>query len=188
VDDAQFVAGALAGKAECYDALYVEYRGRIRGWVTGMGVPESAADDLTQVILAAVCRKLESFHQGRAAFSTWVYGFAKKAVAAYWRTQSRHPEPDSLDESAEERIASDTDGPETVHERRQVQEGVRRLVCRLSPKLREPVVLYWFKEMSVAEIARFLKRPDSTVRDQLKVAMREFRVLVATKPGLAAAR
>jgi RNA polymerase sigma-70 factor (ECF subfamily) len=185
VDDAQLVAGALAGKAECYDALYARYRGKIRGWVTGMGVPESAADDLTQVILAAVCRKLGSFSEGRAAFSTWVYGFAKKSVAAHWRAQSRHPEPDSLDDTPEECIAGDTVGPETVHERKQVQEGVRELVCRLSPKLREPVVLYWFKEMSVAEIARLLKRPDSTVRDQVKVAMRELRELVRARPDLA---
>jgi DNA-directed RNA polymerase specialized sigma24 family protein len=54
--------------------------------------------------------------------------------------------------------------------------------------LREPVVLYWFKEMSVAEIARFLKRPDSTVRDQLKEAMRELRVIVRERPDLAARR
>ena len=188
MDDAQLVAGALAGKAECYDALYARYRGKIWCWVTGMGIPESAADDLTQVILAAVCRKLGSFQEGRAAFSTWVYGFAKKAVAAHWRTQSRHPEPDSLDDTPEECIAGDTDGPETVHERRHAQEGVRELVCRLPPKLREPVVLFWFKEMSVAEIARFLGRPDSTVRDQLKEAMRELRASVATEPGLAATR
>jgi RNA polymerase sigma-70 factor (ECF subfamily) len=153
-----------------------------------MGVPESAADDLTQVIAAAVCRKLGSFHQGRAAFSTWVYGLAKKAVAAYWRTQSRHPEPDSMDESPEECVAGDTDGPETVHERKQVQEGVKELVCTLPAKLREPVVLFWFKEMSVAEIARFLKRPDSTVRNQLKEGMRELPRLIATRPDLAAVR
>ena len=113
---------------------------------------------------------------------------AKKAVAAHWRTQSRHPEPNSLDDTPEECIAGDTDGPETVHERRHVQEGVKELVCRLSPKLREPVVLFWFKEMSVAEIARLLERPDSTVRDQLKEAMRELRVLVRARPDLEAMR
>jgi RNA polymerase sigma-70 factor (ECF subfamily) len=188
VEDAQLVAGALAGNAECYDALYVRYRGRVRGLVTGMGLPESDADDQTQVILASVCRKLGSYEQTRAAFSTWVYGFVKKAVAAYWRAQSRHPVPDSLDERAEECIASDKDGPAAEYERRQVQRGVRELVCRLSPKLREPVVLYWFKEMSVAEIARLLNRPDSTVRDQLKEAMRELRALAASEPAIAAAR
>jgi RNA polymerase sigma-70 factor (ECF subfamily) len=156
--------------------------------MTREGMPESAAEDRAQKVLAAVCRKLGQFDPSRATFSTWAYGFIRNEVRAYWRERGRHPEPDSLDESPEECIPSDTDGPETVHERKQVQEGVRALVCRLSPKLREPVVLYWFKEMSVAEIARFLKRPDSTVRDQLREAMRELRVLVATAPGLTAVR
>jgi RNA polymerase sigma-70 factor (ECF subfamily) len=151
-------------------------------------MPESAAEDRAQKVLTAVCRKLARFDSSRAQFSTWVYGFIRYEMISYWRELGRHPQPDSLDEQPEECIAGDTDGPETVHERRKVQEGVRALVCRLSPKLREPVVLYWFKEMSVAEIARFLKRPDSTVRDQLKEAMRELRVLVATAPGLAAVR
>jgi DNA-directed RNA polymerase specialized sigma24 family protein len=95
----------------------------------------------------------------------------------------RHPAPESLDELPEECIAGDTDGPETMHERRQVQAGVRELVCRLPPRLREPVVLYWFEQMSVAEIARFPKRPDSTVRGQLKEAMRELRELVRARPA-----
>jgi RNA polymerase sigma-70 factor (ECF subfamily) len=188
VDDAQLVAGALAGKAECYDELYRRYRGRVQGWMTREGMPESAAEDRAQKVLTAVCRKLAQFDPKRAQFSTWVYGFIRNEVLSSWREQGRHPAPDSLDELPEECLPGDTDGPETVHERRQVQEGVRELVCRLSPKLREPVVLYWFKEMSVAEIARFLKRPDSTVRDQLKEAMRELRVIVRERPDLAARR
>ena len=188
VDDAQLVAGALAGKAECYDELYRRYRGRVQGWMTSTGMPGPEAEDRAQKVLAAVCRKLAQFDPSRAMFGTWVYGFVRNELFSYWREHGRHPEPDSLDESAEECIPSDTDGPETVHERRQVQEGVRELVCLLPAKLREPVVLFWFKEMTVAEIARLLKRPDSTVRDQLKEAMRELRKLIATRPDLAAMR
>jgi RNA polymerase sigma-70 factor (ECF subfamily) len=188
VDDAQLVAGALAGKAECFDELYRRYRGRVQGWMTREGMPESSAEDRAQKVLAAVCRKLAQFDPSRAQFSTWVYGFIRNEVLSYWREQGRHPEPDSLDELPEECLPSDADGPETVPERKQVQEGVRELVCQLPAKLREPVILFWFKEMTVAEIARFLKRPDSTVRDQLKEAMRELRRLIATRPDLEAMR
>jgi RNA polymerase sigma factor (sigma-70 family) len=145
-------------------------------------MPESAAEDRAQKVLAAVCRRLAQFDPSRAQFGTWVHGFIWKEVLSYRRQQGRHPAPGSLDELPEECIAGDTDGPETMHERRQVQAGVRELVCRLPPKLREPVVFYWFEEMSVAEIARFLKRPDSTVRDPLKVAMRELREQVRARP------
>ena len=185
MDDAQLVAGALAGKAECYDELYRRYRGRVQGWMTGAGMPGPEAEDRAQKVLAAVCRKLAQFDPSQAQFGTWLHGFIKKEVLSYWREQGRHPEPDSLDDTPEECLPSDTDGPETVHERKQVQEGVRELVCQLPAKLREPVILFWFKEMSVAEIARLLKRPDSTVRDQLKEAMRELRELVRARPDLA---
>jgi RNA polymerase sigma-70 factor (ECF subfamily) len=168
VNDAQLVAGALAGKAECFDELYRRYRGRVQGSMMREGMPESAAEDRAQKVLTAVCRKLAQFDPKRAMFSTWVHGFVRNEVFSYWREQGRHPEPDSLDEMPEECLPSDADGPETLHERKQVQEGVRELVCQLPARLREPVILFWFKEMSVAEIARFLERPDSTVRDQLK--------------------
>jgi RNA polymerase sigma-70 factor (ECF subfamily) len=156
--------------------------------MTREGMPGPEAEDRAQKVLAAVCRKLAQFDPSRAQFGTWVYGFIRNEVRSYWREQGRHPAPDSLDDTPEECIAGDSDGPETMHERRWLQEGVRELVCRLPPKLREPVVLYWFQEMPVAEIARFLKRPDSTVRDQLKEAMRELRVLVRARPDLEAMR
>ena len=188
MDDAQLVAGALAGKAECYDELYRRYRGRVQAWMTREGMPVPEAEDRAQKVLAAVCRKLAQFDPSRAQFSTWVYGFIRNELFSYWRELGRHPVPDSLDNTPEECIAGDTDGPEIVHERKLVQEGVRELVCQLPAKLREPVILFWFKEMSVAEIARFLKRPDSTVRDQLKEAMRELREQVRARPDLAARR
>jgi len=188
VEDAQLVADALAGKAECFDALYMRYRSVVWNVVTKMGVPESAADDMTQDVLSAVCRKLASFDRARASFSTWVIGFAKKAAVNYWRAQKRHPAPDSLDEMEEDFVASDKDGPAAEYERKLVRQGVRDLVCRLKPKLREPVVLYWFKELTVAEIARVLGRPDSTVRGQLKEGMRDLRALVAEEQALAIAR
>jgi len=188
LDDAQLVGKALAGKAECYDELYRRYRSRVQGWMMREGMPESAAEDRAQEVLAAVCRKLAQFDPSRAQFSTWVHGFVRNEVFSYWRERGRHPAPDSLDDTPQECIAGDFDAPETVHERRQVQEGVRELVCQLPAKLREPVILFWFKEMSVAEIARFLKRPDSTVRDQLREAMRELRELVRARPDLEAMR
>jgi len=188
VDDAQLVAGALAGKAECYDALYMRYRSQVWSAVTAMGVPESAADDMAQEILAAVCLKLAQFDPTQALFSTWVIGFAKKAAAKYWRAQARHPALQSLDATPEECMASDESGPAAVYERKLLRQSVRDLVCRLRPKLREPVILYWFNELSVAEIARVLGRPDSTVRDQLKEGMRDLRTLAAGEAAFAGAR
>jgi RNA polymerase sigma-70 factor, ECF subfamily len=186
VEDAQLVEGALAGKAECYDVLYARYRPRVWRSLVGLGIPKKDADGLTQEVLSSVCRKLNVYDAKRSMFSTWVYGYSKKAAAAYWRARARHPDPDSLDDTPEELIASDLDGPERVYERNQVRQGVRDLVCRLPAKVREPVVLYWFKELTVAEIARFLKRPDSTVRSQLNEGMRELRGLIASEPELSA--
>ncbi len=188
MEDAQLVAGALAGKAERYDALYVRYRGMVRSMVTGLGVPEPDADDMTQEVMSAACLKLGKFEPSRSRFSTWVCGFAKKTVVNYWRARKRHPAPDSLDELEEDCVASDKDGPAVAHERKLVQQEVRDLVCRLKPKLREPVILYWFKELTIAEIARLLGRPDSTVRGQLKEALRDLRALMADDAALRAGR
>ena len=188
MEDAQLVAGALAGKAECYDTLYLRYRGRVRGEVTGMGVPDADADDLTQEVLIAVCRKLGTFDATRARFSTWVFGFVRKRVARYWRARSRHPVTDSLEEQEEDCVAGGDDGPAAEHERMLARQGVRELVCRLKPKLREPVALYWFSELTVAEVARTLGRPYSTVQGQLREGMRDLRALIAGEPAPAAAR
>jgi RNA polymerase sigma-70 factor (ECF subfamily) len=58
--------------------------------------------------------------------------------------------------------------------------AVRDLVERLPDRLRRPVVLYYFADMTVAEIATLLRRPQGSI----KRALFDARGLLATEFGL----
>ena len=62
-------------------------------------------------------------------------------------------------------------------------EAVRLAVSRLSPILRETVVLRYFGGLSVADIAEALAVPDGTVKFRLSEARRKIREFITQRNG-----
>ncbi len=56
-----------------------------------------------------------------------------------------------------------------------VDPGLRDLVDRLPERLRRPVLLHYYADLPIAEVARALRRPEGTIKRQLSDA----RILLA---------
>ena len=62
-------------------------------------------------------------------------------------------------------------------------EAVRKAIARLSPLLRETVVLRYFSNLSVAEIAEALVVPEGTVKFRLSEARRKIQQILTQRFG-----
>ena len=123
---------------------------------------ETDAEDLVFRTFDHAVRKIDQY-DGRAAFFSWLYAI----MFNFWRMDCRGkdvelvfaetlPEPpDSSMEDVESLLASvDAD-------------TVRKAVRRLSPVLREAVLLRYFEDRSIAEMAEILDVPQGTVMSRL---------------------
>lgn len=59
-----------------------------------------------------------------------------------------------------------------------VDPWLRDLVDRLPEKLRQPVLLHYYADLPVAEVARALRRPEGTVKSQLADARRQLGIQI----------
>lgn len=78
---------------QAWERLAALYRPLVAGWLRGLGVQESDADDLTQDVLLVVMRELPQFEHNRrpGAFRRWLRTILVHRVRDFWRKRDRRP-------------------------------------------------------------------------------------------------
>lgn len=116
------------------------------------------AEELAQDAFLQIYRQLPNF-RGEAAFSTWLFAVSLNLYRSSVRRKLLPTDSlDALAELAGGRI------PYVQIEQQEREELVRRAVAALPPPYREAVIMFYFKEMDLAETARILGAPEGTVK------------------------
>ncbi len=111
-------------------------------------------DDLVQEAFLRAWRSWDSF-DGRASRSTWLMRIAIHAGTDYLRKKR----PQANETAVAQAVAVAPNAVDRV--------AVAAALATLSADLRATVVLYYFEEMTIAEIALVLEVPDGTVKSRL---------------------
>ncbi len=142
--------------------LIDEYGNRLYAAATMLCPDSTAAEDLVFRTLAQAVRKIAQY-RGRAPFFSWLYRImlnfrcmdcrGKAVELVFAETLPEPPDPNmEMVESLLASVDADT---------------VRTAVRRLSPVLREAVLLRYFEDRSIAEMAEILEVPQGTVMSRL---------------------
>ena len=136
-----------------------------------LGDPDDA-DDAAQDGLLSALVKLEQYDP-RRPFGPWLLRIvANAATDRRRRRKVRQAEP--LDPA----LAAGGPRPDTVAERRELSEQLRRALAELPERRRIAVVLFDVEGYAHAEIADILGIPEGTVRSEVFHARRRLRVLL----------
>lgn len=122
---------------------------------------QADAEDIFQEVFVRLIRhiqELQSMEHARAWLITVTMNCAKKHFGNYW-IKNVH-----LMEETEEMQGYER-GYEQVE--RKIDNPVSEAVNKLPPKYRGVIHLFYFEELSVAEIAKATKQKESTVKSQL---------------------
>ncbi len=127
---------------------------------------QAAAADATQQAFLKVLTGIHQF-RGEAGFSTWLY----RIVANTCRDRSRSAAVREIPaEPAELALIPDGATHESGLARAEQQQQVRLALASLPPKLRLPVLLRYFEDLSYGELAQALDCSIGTVASRLNKA------------------
>lgn len=127
------------------------------------------AEDATQESLLAALHALDSFH-GDSSLKTWLVSITVNVCRTRLRRQKRRDQLKQILEGIRQRMS-----PATVEEnaiQNESNESLWRAIHRMDEKHRIPIVLRYYHELSVAEIATILQVPEGTVHSRLNTARR----------------
>ncbi|HEY6357485.1 MAG TPA: RNA polymerase sigma factor [Vicinamibacterales bacterium] len=180
------VSAARAGDREAFGELVTRHeRVVFRTALAALGRSEDAEEASQEAFLVA-WQKLPGF-RGDATFRTWLLTIVwRKALdrrrirALWWRRTSLTADTDATDPVAE--LPSNLPTPERSAVSRDTAARVEQEIHRLSPKLRDALVLAASGEHSYPEIAAVLGIPLGTVKWRVSEARR---VLTERLEGLA---
>jgi len=192
LEDVQAVASlirrCLAGDAAAWEELVRMHQKRVYNLCyrfTGSG---ENAEDLTQEVFIKMYRTLSSYDAGRGAFTTWLTTMTRNLLVDQYRRSRLERASDSLDSSPlqeedasplSERLADHAAGPDARVLGRERQEMVQAALGKLSPELRETVILRDLQDMDYKEIAQVLKVPEGTVKSRINRGRTELARLLA---------
>jgi RNA polymerase sigma-70 factor (ECF subfamily) len=174
--DAELVSQAQAGRSEAFGRLVERHQDYVYSSVCYLVGSGPDAEDIAQDVFVSAYRALGKF-EGRARFTTWLYGIMLNSVRSYWRRQKKVTVL-SMDlggegEDPAPQFAAQQDGPAELTARAERVGAVRQAIAGLDERLREVIVLRDIQGLSYEELAEALELPDGTVKSRLHRARRD---------------
>jgi RNA polymerase sigma-70 factor, ECF subfamily len=162
-------------RTEVLMALLQEYQDGIwRYCVTRLG--DVVGEEIAQDVFVTAWETLPRFRQ-QAALSTWLFGIAKHKCAQALRNRTRRKAILAAS-MADIRAGAHTTVPETP-EQLVAEQRRRRWLAESLAQLREGermlVTLYYFKELSIPELADIAGMSEAAVRKRLLRALHRLR-------------
>lgn len=167
-EDAALVDRCIQGDAAAWERVVRDYSRRIYNLAYRFTGNNEAAEDLTQDVFVRVYRALSQYDPSQGNLSNWLMRLARNLIIDDYRRRQRTPTDggDALDDH-EYHLSVRTDGPERALQRQERRLQVHTAIQKLTPELRECVILRDIEELAYAEIVDLLKIPEGTVKSRI---------------------
>jgi RNA polymerase sigma-70 factor (ECF subfamily) len=168
--DHSLIARCLGGDETAWEELVRLHSRQVYGLCfrfTGSG---AEAQDLTQEVYLRVFRTLRTFRAAEGSFGTWLTRVTRNLLIDHYRRTRRDRATDSIEEQLpmmEESGPSAPKRPDQMVAGREASEILQATLQKLSPDLREAVILRDLQEMEYREIAQTLEIPEGTVKSRI---------------------
>jgi RNA polymerase sigma-70 factor, ECF subfamily len=172
----QVIKRCLAGDSSAWEEIVRAHNRRIYNICYRFTSSADDAEDLTQEVFIKIYRTLQSYDLEKGAFTTWVTTMTRNLLVDHFRKTKQERMTDSMDAAPGgdedaltlgEQIADQKATPDEVMDTKDTQKMVHFALQKLSPELREAVILRDLQDMDYKEIAQVLKVPEGTVKSRI---------------------
>ena len=180
--DERLVERCLRGDDSAWESIVNAYGRRIYNLGYRYTSRTDEAEDLTQEIFIRVYQNLKSFRMDAGSFQNWVLKIGRNLIIDRYR-QARRFQPSAGTEEMETMNLRDDKLP-NPHRAAEQAEAARFLnegLQRLSPELKEAIILRDLEGMAYQEIASLLSIPEGTVKSRINRARLELAKLLSKR-------
>jgi RNA polymerase sigma-70 factor (ECF subfamily) len=166
--------------------VFNELLGRHRAWLVNhcglrLGNRQDA-QDVAQLVMVRAWRGIDRF-EGRAAFRTWLYTIAENQCRTFMQQRMRYLQVEHIDRLIDLTLSNNDCGVERDYA---LSQAVATVMDQLGENAREVLLLRFFRDYSLDEIAGALSISLSAAKMRLYRALEQFRagyLELAAGPG-----
>jgi RNA polymerase sigma-70 factor (ECF subfamily) len=159
IKDEQIVKSILDGDKELYREVIRRYENKLSRYLSKFLSNKDDIEDILQIVFIKAYKNLYGFDVNKK-FSSWIYRIThNEAVNHLKKYKSNRIALDDveyklIDEKADINIEAD---------RMFLKKDIEAVISSMDVKYREPLVLYFFEDLSYEEISDVLRIPKNTV-------------------------
>jgi RNA polymerase sigma-70 factor, ECF subfamily len=182
----EVIEGCKAGDRKAFEKIILFYQKRVFNYAYRMVGNMEEAKELAQEVFVSVFDSIKSLRD-EAKFDVWLKQITLNHCRNRWKYLKRRHyfNTDSMDDPIEtedgevtKSFADPSDTPDTVYEKKMVQEWIQKGLLRLREDQRELIVLRHLQELSYEEMGKCLNLPEGTVKSKLHRARMELKEIL----------
>ena len=172
--DSQWLAQCREGDSLAIERLVQTYQADVYRLALSILDDADEADDATQEVFVAALRSLDSF-RGDASLKTWLFSITVNVC----RTRlQRYKSRGRLQQIMQNLFSQEQVHPEKEAMQNESDGALWQAIRTLDNKHRIPVILRYYHDLPVADIAKMLGIPSGTVHSRLNHARDKLRALL----------
>jgi len=159
----------LAGEDSAWEELLKAHSRKIYNLCYRFTGRVEEAEDVTQEVFIKVFQTLKSYHAAQGSFATWLNRVARNHLVDHYRRARKDRVTSSLEDELPEAEQQPSPHMEPAGqvESRERREVLQQALDKLSPDLREAVILRDLHDLDYEEIAQVLSVPQGTVKSRI---------------------
>ncbi len=166
--DQPLVSRCLDGDESAWEDLVRQHTRQVYGLCFRFTNSAQEAQDLTQDVFLRVFKTIKSFRSAEGSFHTWLARVTRNLLIDHYRRTRQERVTDSIEEQLPMlEQAGGAAHPDQALAGREASEILQATLQKLSPDLREAVILRDLQEMEYREIAEVLDIPEGTVKSRI---------------------
>jgi RNA polymerase sigma-70 factor (ECF subfamily) len=168
--DQPLVSRCLDGDEAAWEELVRQHTRQVYGLCFRFTNSAQEAQDLTQDVFLRVFKTIKTFRSAEGSFHTWLARVTRNLLIDHYRRTRQERVTDSIEEQLpmlQEKGGSAAARPDQALAGLEASEILQATLQKLSPDLREAVILRDLQEMEYREIAEVLDIPEGTVKSRI---------------------
>lgn len=174
----EIVEEVKAGNTEAFEELYDEYYDRLYFFVLKNVGSKEAAEDITQESFLRSLEKIQTL-ENNENYVTWLHSIAYRKCTDLFRSTACDAYFDSDEEMEAAMESVSLNEPIMVPEDYAVDKDrarqLKELIDGLKPDMRSAVILYYYDDMSIAEVAKTLGLNENAAKQKLFQARKKLK-------------
>lgn len=173
ISETQLIVLLKAHNKVALNSLYDNYAPALYGVIMRITQSKHHSENILQDTFIKIWKNIESYDSTKGRFFTWMLNIARNSAIDFVRSKAyrKNSKTDSIDNQVYT--------PENLSTETNVQTiGLRKIVEKLDPSLKQIVDLMYFQGYTQREISDQYDIPLGTVKSRIRIAIRELRKLM----------
>ncbi|MBN1563008.1 MAG: sigma-70 family RNA polymerase sigma factor [Anaerolineae bacterium] len=175
MDDVLLVRRAKEGDDRAARQLFEKYQLRTYRLALGLLSDQEDAEEVAQDALTYALLNIHKYKEDLSSFSTWLHTITVSRSRDKRRRKILPIIPMTQWLGMGNQIRDHTPGPEAFAMRRETEGGLLTALDKLSPKLREAIVLRFYADCTYKEMGEIMGCSLNTARSRLRLAIEKLR-------------